>query len=83
MELDELELFYLRRVVMLRLESLNRLLEKYRRHFRDTSDDILFQQKIANTEVEVMCLEHVRQVVNVLIARREFDAVGGDGDNYS
>lgn len=84
MELDELELFYLRRVVMLRLEVLNHALEKNRRHFRDTSDEILYQKKIANLEVEIMCLDHVRQLVNTVIARREFDTVNDAvGSNYS
>lgn len=84
MELDEYELFYLRRVVMLRLENLNHLLEKNRRHFRDTSDEILYQKKIANLEVEVLCLEHIRQMINVAIARREFNTVNHVVDsNYS
>ena len=83
MEFDELELFYLRRVVMLRLESLNHLLEKNRRHFRDTSDEILYQKKIANLEVEITCLEHVRQTVNLSIAMQEFASSGGNGADYS
>lgn len=83
MEFDELELFYLRRVVMLRLESLNHLLEKNRRHFRDTSDEILYQKKIANLEVEIMCLERVRQTINFSIAMQELSPLGGNGVNYS
>lgn len=71
-DFDALELFYLRRIIVNRLDSLRRSLEKNRRYFRDTDDDILWQQKVSNLEVEVTCLENAKNRINMQIAYLEF-----------
>lgn len=71
MEFDDMELLFLRRVVMFRLDSLTRTLEKNRRFFRDTDDDILYQAKVGSLEVEVECLERIKEQINLRIAEIE------------
>lgn len=70
-EFDSLELFYLRRVVMLRLEVLSSKLERYRRYSRDVDREIIYQNDIANLEVEIKCLENVKECINMQIAKNE------------
>lgn len=69
---DSLELLYIRRLIMVRLDILRRTLEKNRRYFRDTDDDILWQQKVGSLEVEVECLENAKKRINMQIAYNEF-----------
>lgn len=68
MNFDELELYYLRRMVMMRIDTLNRNLSKNRRYFRDTDDDILYQNKIGNLEAEIVSITAVRDKINRQIA---------------
>lgn len=68
MNFDELELYYLRRIIMLRIDFLNRNLAKNRRYFRDTDDDILYQNKIGNLETEIVSITTVRDKINRQIA---------------
>lgn len=78
-QLDDLELYYLRRTVMQRLDTLERNLTKNRRFFRDLDDDITYQRKIANLEIEMECLQNVRDCINVQIAFREFNVLPDTG----
>ena len=68
LQLEEFELYFLRRVILLRLDTLKRNLDKNRRYFRDTDDDVLYQCKIGNLEAEMSCMESVREKVNKQIA---------------
>lgn len=74
-EFDSLELFYLRRVVMLRLEVLSSKLERYRRYSRDVDREIIYQNDIANLEVEIKCLENVKECINMQIAKNEIKKI--------
>lgn len=68
MQLDELELYYLRRTILMRVDTLERQLARNQRYFRDTDDDILYQNKIGNLESEVLCLKNVKENINREIA---------------
>lgn len=70
-EFDSLELFYLRWVVMIRMESLSSKLEKYRRYSRNIDRDITYQEAMANLEVELKCLENAKERINIQIAKNE------------
>lgn len=67
-DFESLELFYLRRLIAERIGTLQRSLEKNRRFFRDTDDDILWQKKVSNLEVEISCLENAKTRINMQIA---------------
>lgn len=62
----------------MRLESLQRALEKNRRFFRDTDDDILWQQKVSNLEVEITCLENAKNRINMQIVYLDFHPVSSE-----
>jgi hypothetical protein len=67
MKLSELELLYLRRLLVERLESLDRGLQKNLRIFGDWDDIVLKQRKIGNLEAETAVLTAIKEKVNLEI----------------
>ena len=67
MKLSELELLYLRRLLVERLESLDRGLQKNLRFFGDSDDVVLKQRKIGNLEAEITVLKALKERVNLEI----------------
>lgn len=67
MKLSELELLYLRRLLVERLESLDRGLQKNLRIFGDSDDIVLKQRKIGNLEAETAVLTAIKEKVNLEI----------------
>lgn len=67
MNLSEFELLYLRRVLVDRLESLDRGLQKNLRYFGDSDDVVMKQRKIGNLEAEISVLSAVKEKVNLEI----------------
>ncbi|MDK2964706.1 hypothetical protein [Lacrimispora sp.] len=74
MNLSELELLYLRRLLVERLESLDRGLEKNLRFFGDSDDIVLKQRKIGNLEAEITVLRALKERVNLEIGSRSLTA---------
>nr|WP_288824795.1 hypothetical protein [uncultured Clostridium sp.] len=74
MKLSELELLYLRRLLVERLESLDRGLEKNLRFFGDSDDIVLKQRKIGNLEAEITVLKALKERVNLEIGSRSLTA---------
>lgn len=74
MNLSELELLYLRRLLVERLESLDRGLEKNLRFFGDSDDIVLKQRKIGNLEAEITVLKALKERVNLEIGSRSLTA---------
>ncbi len=72
MELNELELLYLRSIIADRLETLERRLEKHIRFYGDTDDTILKQRKIGNLEAEHAVMLDVKNKVNMEIGLLSF-----------
>lgn len=72
LKFNELELCYLRRVLSLRLASLERQILKNRRYYRDTDDDVLWQSKVGNLEAEFDCLTNIKSVLNQELALFSF-----------
>ena len=69
MKLSELELLYLRRLLVENLESLNRGLQKNLRIFGDSDDVVMKQRKIGNLEAEIAVLSAVKEKVNLEIGK--------------
>lgn len=67
MKLSELELLYLRRLLVERLEALDRGLQKNLRIFGDSDDIVLKQRKIGNLEAETAVLTALKEKVNLEI----------------
>ncbi|GLC83070.1 hypothetical protein [Lacrimispora brassicae] len=70
MDLGELELLYLRSVIVDRLDTLERRLEKHIRFYGDTDDIVLKQRKIGNLEAEHVVMLDVKNKINMEIGLR-------------
>ena len=68
MKLDDLELLYLRQVVVARIDSLTHKLDKNLRYYGGSDDDILKERKIGNLEAEIQAMESIKKKVNEEIA---------------
>lgn len=64
MKLDDLELLYLRQVVVARIDSLTRRLDKNLRYYGGSDDDILKERKIGNLEAEIQAMESIKEKLN-------------------
>ena len=64
MKLDDLELLYLRQVVVARIDSLTHKLDKNLRYYGGSDDDILKERKIGNLEAEIQAMESIKKKVN-------------------
>ncbi|MGL6220109.1 MAG: hypothetical protein ACRC36_18850 [Lacrimispora sphenoides] len=74
MELNELELLYLRSIIADRLDTLERRLEKHIRFYGDTDDIILKQRKIGNLEAEYAVMLDIKNRINMEIGLLSFRA---------
>jgi hypothetical protein len=72
MEFTEIELLYLRRLLVERLESLDRGLQKNLRLFGDTEDVVMKQRKIGNLEAEITVLSSLKNKANLEIGKCSF-----------
>lgn len=70
MDLEEIELLYLRSVIVERLDTLERRLEKHIRFYGDTDDIVLKQRKIGNLEAEHSVMSDVKNKINMEIGLR-------------
>lgn len=70
MDLGEIELLYLRSVIVERLDTLERRLEKHIRFYGDTDDIVLKQRKIGNLEAEHAVISEVKNKINMEIGLR-------------
>ena len=68
MKLDDLELLYLRQVVVARIDSLTHKLDKNLRYYGGSDDDILKERKIGNLEAEMQTMESIKKKLNEEIA---------------
>lgn len=71
MNFDELELLYLRFIVVERAETLERRLERNARFFNVSDDVILYQRKIGNLEAELTAMKRIKEKLNFAIARQD------------
>lgn len=76
MDLEEIELLYLRSVIVERLDTLERRLEKHIRFYGDTDDIVLKQRKIGNLEAEHSVMSDVKNKINMEIGLRSLLADG-------
>ena len=76
MDLEEIELLYLRSVIVERLDTLERRLEKHIRFYGDTDDIVLKQRKIGNLEAEHAVMSEVKNKINMEIGLRSLLADG-------
>ena len=72
MEFTEIELLYLRRLLVERLESLDRGLQKNLRLFGDSEDVVMKQRKIGNLEAEIAVLSSLKNKANLEIGKCSF-----------
>lgn len=68
MKLDDLELLYLRQVVVACIDSLTHKLDKNLRYYGGSDDDILKERKIGNLEAEMQTMESIKKKLNEEIA---------------
>lgn len=68
MVLDDMELLYLRRLVVDRMERLDHNLQKNLRMFGGLEDEIFKQRKIGNLESELQAMESIKKKLNEEIA---------------
>lgn len=76
MDLEEIELLYLRSIIVARLDTLERRLEKHIRFYGDTDDIVLKQRKIGNLEAEHAVMSEVKNKINMEIGLRSLLADG-------
>lgn len=76
MDLEEIELLYLRSIIVARLDTLERRLEKHIRFYGDTDDIVLKQRKIGNLEAEYAVMSEVKNKINMEIGLRSLLADG-------
>lgn len=76
MDLEEIELLYLRSIIVERLDTLERRLEKHIRFYGDTDDIVLKQRKIGNLEAEHAVMSEVKNKINMEIGLRSLLADG-------
>jgi hypothetical protein len=74
MEYTEIELLYLRRLLVERLETLDRGLQKNLRIFGDSEDVVMKQRKIGNLEAEIDVLSSLKNKANLEIGKYSFTA---------
>lgn len=72
METTEMEMLYLRRVLVEKLESLDRGLQKNLRLYGDFDDFEVKQRKIGNLEAEISVLSAIKNKVNLEIGKYSF-----------
>lgn len=68
MILKEIELLYLRRMVVDRMERLDHNLQKNLRVYGGTDDEIFKQRKIGNLEAELQAMDSIKKKINDEIA---------------
>lgn len=74
METTEMEMLYLRRVLVEKLESLDRGLQKNLRLYGDFDDFEVKQRKIGNLEAEISVLSAIKNKVNLEIGKYSLTA---------
>lgn len=71
MELSEMEILYLLRLVSKHIEELERRLERNRRYFSNPDDDVLYYKKVGVLEDEHENMVAVRDKLKIRIAASE------------
>jgi hypothetical protein len=67
-----IELLYLRRSLVERLESLDRGLQKNLRFYGDSEDVVMKQRKIGNLEAEIAVISSLKNKANLEIGKCSF-----------
>lgn len=71
MKFDEMQLLYLRRIVVDRLSTLLHKLARNQRFYSETKDVELQQMKIGSLESEIKVMESLKELLNSEIGRLE------------
>jgi hypothetical protein len=67
----ELELLYLRRLVVEHLDSLDRRFQKNMRYYGGSDDPVLKERKIGSLEAEIQVMESIKKKLNLEIGLNE------------
>lgn len=67
MDFTELELLYLRHLVVLNMDTVQRRMNKYQRYYDSGRFDEVYQEKIACAEMESLCMKSIREKLNYAI----------------
>lgn len=70
MDLSDLELLYMRHLVVQNIESVQRRLYKYQRYSEAGHFDDVYQEKVALAETEMKCMYSLRDKLNYEISVR-------------
>lgn len=71
MKFDDLELLYLRQLVVSRIDTLSHKLERNLRYYGGSGDEILKERKIGSLESELQAMEGIKKKLNDEIAGME------------